>query len=401
MSFLRSIDARIAESEAKGRIVAVKTPTRKRGQSRHRENGDSPREGTRPRSDARNASRMCPQQRAGIPGEFVRVVTEDGMELSGFCAGRSQKSDARCQKAEVTDRVPGLRPLAPDPLCVVHVHGWDGNFYENRFIDHAAQVCAKLGIGFVSGNNRGHDYIADILRSRASQKAKGKSQKAKPTGRLDYVQIGGMYERLADSVADIRAWVDFAVGRGAKQVILQGHSHGAIKVTHYLVATRDPRVCGLILLSPSDDMGVARKQLGERFSWVLSRAREMTSKGSGRKLLSEKDFSYPVSAATFFDCHNKDSITGIFNMSRTDRREFPELASISVPVLVGVGTVEEAFVGKPAKYVADIRACMVRCPSFTGAVIEGAPHNYLGRETQLARELEKWLRAQARNPKPE
>jgi hypothetical protein len=79
-------------------------------------------------------------------------------------------------------------------------------------------------------------------------------------------------------------------------------------------------------------------------------------------------------------------------MSRTDRDEFPELASISVPVLMAVGTVEEAFVGAPEKYVADVEAHMVNCPSFTGAVIEGAPHNYLGRETQLAGVLEKWLR---------
>jgi hypothetical protein len=78
-------------------------------------------------------------------------------------------------------------------------------------------------------------------------------------------------------------------------------------------------------------------------------------------------------------------------MSRTDRNEFPELAAISVPALVAVGTVQEAFVGKPHKYVEEIRACMVNCPSFTGAVIEGAPHNYLGREVQLARVLEKWL----------
>jgi pimeloyl-ACP methyl ester carboxylesterase len=309
---------------------------------------------------------------------------------------------------------------------VVHVHGWDGNFYENRFIDHAAQVCGRMGIGFISGNNRGHDYIADILRDRrtvgqgplrssqkleagsqksevgvaegdeGSQKAKAKSQKAKLAEPLDYVQIGGMYERLADSVADIRAWVDFAVGRRAKRIILQGHSHGAIKVAHYLAETRDPRVCGLILLSPSDDMGIARKQLGDRFLWVLARAREMTSKGSGRTLLSEKDFSYPVSAATFFDCHNKGSITGIFNMSRTDRKQFPELAAIKVPVLMAVGTVEEAFVGAPQKYVQDIRACMANCPSFTGAVIEGAPHNYLGCEARLAGVLKKWLRLRIR-----
>jgi len=323
-----------------------------------------------------------------ISGEFCRVRTTDALELNGFyCAPGSRRP------------VPGPRSLTPDPICLVHVHGWDGNFYENRFIDHAAEVCARRGIGFLTGNNRGHDYIADLLRckpgKRNRQERQGR-QVARTNGqeddnRYDYVQIGGMYEKLADSVADIKAWVDFVVGRGANQVILQGHSHGAIKVVHYLTTTGDPRVCGLVLLSPSDDMGIARRQLGERFPWVLARAREMTSKGSGRKLLPEKDLQYPVSAATFFDCHNKDSMTGIFNMSRTNRQEFPELASISVPVLLAVGTVEEAFVGAPQKYVGDIRACMVNCPSFTGAVIDGAPHNYLGREDALASVLRKWL----------
>jgi pimeloyl-ACP methyl ester carboxylesterase len=322
------------------------------------------------------------------------------MELQGFYVGRtvgqgplrpSQKSDTRLQKSEANQPGPGPQSQSSNPDCLVHVHGWDGNFYENRFIDHAARACEELGIGFLSGNNRGHDYIADILRDR-SQKAEAKGQKAGVAGRFDYVQVGGIYEKLADSVADIKAWIDLAVGRGAKRVILQGHSHGAIKVVHYLATTCDPRVCGLILLSPSDDMGMARKQLGERYLWVLARAREMASKGSGRKLLPARDFSYPVSAATFFDCHNKSSITGIFNMSRTDRTEFPELASIRVPVLMAVGTVEEAFVGRPRKYVADVEKCMVSCPSFTGAVIEGAPHNYLGHETQLAEVLRPWLR---------
>ncbi len=345
------VSAPIAETEADGRILAVTK--------------------TKP----------------GISGELCRILTGDGMELNGFYQPGGTRDGGRGTRGPDA----GPQPLAPSPFCVVHVHGWDGNFYENRFIDYAAAECGRVGIGFISGNNRGHDYISDILRDR-SQKAKAKSQKVKLAERLDYVQIGGMYEKLADSVADIRAWVDFAAARGAQRVILQGHSHGAIKVAHYLIATRDPRVCGLILLSPSDDLGLARKQLGERFSWVLARAREMSSKGSGRKLLPEKDSPYPVSAATFFDCHNKDSITGMFNMSRTDRQRFPELAAVKVPVLLAVGTVEEAFVGKPHKYVADIRACMVNCPSFTGAVIEGAPHNYLGRERELAVVLKKWLR---------
>ena len=350
-------------------------------------------------------------------------MTEDGMELNGLYCGRNQKSDTSMQKSGGPSPKPGPRSLTPDSVCVVHVHGWDGNFYENRFVDHAAQVCSRVGIGFVSGNNRGHDYIADILRDtrtvgqgplrpsqklearsqksevgaaegdEGSQKAKAKSQKPKGADRYDYVQIGGIYEELTDCVADIRTWVEFAVGRGARRVILQGHSHGAIKVAHYLLTTRDPRVCGLILLSPSDDMGIGRRDLGNKlFERLLDTAHALMHAGMGRQLLPVKELKYPVSAATFLDCHNKDSITGMFNMSRTDRKEFPELGSIRAPVLLAVGTVEEAFVGAPQKYVQDIQACMANCPSFTGAVIEGAPHNYLGREAQLAGVLEKWLR---------
>ncbi len=331
----------------------------------------------------------------GIRGELCRVRTEDGLELQGFYVGRTvgQWPLRPSQKSEVSNPTPA-------PVCLVHVHGWEGNFYENRFIDHAADVYVRHGIGFVSGNNRGHDYIADLLRhkhgERNRQERQGR-QVARTNGqenanRYDYVQVGGMYEKLADSVADIRAWIDFVVGRGAKRVILQGHSHGAIKVVHYLTTTHDPRVGGLILLSPSDDMSWAREKLGQRFLWVLARARELVRAGKGRQLLPEKDFPYSVSAATFFDCYNKGSIAGIFNVSRTDRREFPELTGIRVPVLLAVGTVEEAFVGKPQKFVADVRACMDNCPSFTGAVIEGAPHNYLGHERELAGVLDKWLR---------
>jgi pimeloyl-ACP methyl ester carboxylesterase len=202
-----------------------------------------------------------------------------------------------------------------------------------------------------------------------------------------------VYEVLADCVPDIRAWIDFAVGRGAKRVILQGHSHGAIKAAYYLIATHDPRVCGLVLLSPSDDMGIGRRDLGERlFLAMRERARALLSSGRGRELLPLGKLRYPVSAATFLDCHDQGSMTGMFNMSRTDRQEFPELAGIDLPVLMAVGTVTEAFVGPSQKYIDDVRSCLVNCPSFTGAVIEGAPHNYLEREPELAAVVRLWLK---------
>jgi pimeloyl-ACP methyl ester carboxylesterase len=317
-----------------------------------------------------------------VAGELCRFDAEDGIELQGFYARPSEKSEGRVQKAEVADsaarsRGPDPRPqsLAPSPCCLVHVHGWDGNFYENRFVDFAARAAAEAGLGFFTFNNRGHDYISDLLRP-----AKG-----------DYVQIGGMYEKLADCVPDIRAAIDFAARRGNRKVILQGHSHGAVKAAHYLAGTQDPRVRGLVLLSPSDDLGWGRQMLGRRHAAVMRRAKRMVAQGKGRQLLPAADFPYPVSAQTFLDCFAPDSITGMFNMSRTDRDEFPELASVTAPVLMMVGTVEEAFAGDAVEYVQAVGCCMTRAESFTGLVIEGAPHNYLGYEKQLAAALRRWL----------
>ncbi|MFO7651400.1 MAG: alpha/beta fold hydrolase [bacterium] len=293
----------------------------------------------------------------GLACEYCRFETGDGLELQGLLVEPRRKSGR----------------------AVVHVHGWDGNCYENRFIDHAARAATATGYGFFAFNNRGHDYIADILRP----------------GTGDYLQLGGMYERLADCIPDIGAALDSVARRGYRQVILQGHSHGAIKATHYVATRRDRRVRGLVLLSPSDDLGWGRKLMGKRFDAACRTAGRLVKAGRVRELLPEGMFSYPVSAGTFLDAFGPDSIAAMFNLSRTERREFPELGSIRVPVLVAAGTVEEAFVGSANDYLAAIRTALANAPLVTTAVISGAPHNYLGKEAQLAAVLKHWLCKQA------
>jgi pimeloyl-ACP methyl ester carboxylesterase len=290
-------------------------------------------------------------------GEFHRLTTEDGLELHGILA----------------------RPRRRTRTAVLHVHGWDGNFYENRFIDHAARVCLKHNLGFFTANNRGHDYLADVLRTNRGEH------------KFEYVQLGGVHESMADCLLDIRACVRFLESQGFDRAILQGHSHGATKVAWYLYRTKDKRVPGLVLLSPSDDLGLIRRGLGKRFPEALDFARYHIHNGRPRKLMPEDMFQYPVSAATFLDTFGPDSIAKMFNMSRTDRLRFPELATIRVPVLVAVGTVDEAFIGDSHDYVRNIKACLTSAPSVSTSVISRAPHNFLGHETRLARVLDRWL----------
>jgi pimeloyl-ACP methyl ester carboxylesterase len=290
-----------------------------------------------------------------VPGELCRVITLDGFELHGFAAAPARKTR----------------------VALLHVHGWDGNFYENRFVHHAARVCARRGVLFVSSNNRGHDYLADVLRIRGRG--------------FDFRQVGGVHERFTESVEDIRAWVGLCRSRGCDRVILQGHSHGGIKVLLYLDRTRDQRVSGLVLLSPSDDLGMIRDRLGKRFPRALALARRLVRAGRERDLMPGWALDYPVSAGTFLDCFSPYSVTTMFNLSRTDRDEFPELGRVRVPVLFAVGTEDEAFTSSPEQYCRDAKACLARSPSVTTAVIRGAPHNYLGREARLARVLDRWL----------
>lgn len=287
---------------------------------------------------------------------YCRFVTADGLELQGLL----------------------FEPGARTSRALLHVHGWNGNCYENRFIEFAARVANRAGYAFFSFNNRGHDYIADILR---------------PASR-DYVRLGGIYETIDASIADIAAALTFLARRGWREVVIQGHSHGAIKAAWYCISRPDRRIRGLVLLSPSDDHNWGRTLLGRRFPAALRAARRLVAAGRDRDLLPAELFPDPVSAGTFLDAFGPNSITSLFNFSGSGPSRSRLLGRIRVPVLAVCGTVAEAFVGSAEDYLAAIRAALFGSPSVTTAVIRGAPHNYLGREAMLAQVLSRWLNRQ-------
>jgi pimeloyl-ACP methyl ester carboxylesterase len=292
-----------------------------------------------------------------MQGEFCRVMTPDGLELQGLLACPGGKAGTR---------------------SVIHVHGLAGNFYENRFIDDVAAAVVENGVNFLTVNTRGRDYLSDFIWEKTD-------------GTTEYKQIGGIHEIFEQSVLDIKAWVEFLTLRGTESIILQGHSHGALKVTYYNHTARDPRIEGLILLSPSDDFGGQRSRLGDKFEEALGVATRLIEDGKGSALMPDEYFHYPVSAATYADIFRPGSHLGMFNVSGTDRDRFAELADIAVPVLAIVGTVEEAFIGEPGDYLEGIRRLCRNAASFESSVIDGAPHNYLHFEAQVAGRIGGWI----------
>jgi pimeloyl-ACP methyl ester carboxylesterase len=286
------------------------------------------------------------------------VITSDGLELQGLFSAPDIKTSE---------------------ISVLHIHGLAGNFYENRFIDYIGDELVKVGTNFLTFNNRGHDYISDFIY----QKGNGNS--------ISYKQIGAAFEILEESVIDIDAWIEFLKLKGVNKVILQGHSTGAIKAVYYQYKRRNPLVKGLILLSPSDNIGLAHFNLKEKFSKALELAQRMTKEGNGLELMPKEYFMHPISSRTFFNSFNSASPAGIFNLSRTDRAAFPEIESIDIPVLVTIGSVKEAFLSQPDEYLKILKESFKNTPDFSGYVLTGAPHNYLGYEEKLAKTISDWM----------
>jgi len=292
-----------------------------------------------------------------MKGEFCRVLTSDGLELQGLL---------------VTPEG------GPARAAVLHVHGLAGNFYENRFVDAAAEACTGSGASFLTINNRGHEYISDFICQA-------------PDGTATSRQIGGAYEIFEDCTKDIQAWVDFLKSRGAERIILQGHSHGALKATHYWAHAKEHALRGLVLLSPSDDFGLQRYRMGRRFDEIVDIARKLVAEGRGAEFMSHDYFHYLISAQTYYDTFRPESRLKIFNISMTDTHTFHEIESVKAPVLAIVGSVEEAFVGRPDEFIADLKRRFKSTKDFTGHVIKDAAHNYLGHEDELGRHLGEWL----------
>lgn len=47
---------------------------------------------------------------------------------------------------------------------IIHVHGKEGNFVQNHFVSILGNKYAENGYAFLTFNNRGHDYMADLLK---------------------------------------------------------------------------------------------------------------------------------------------------------------------------------------------------------------------------------------------
>jgi alpha-beta hydrolase superfamily lysophospholipase len=175
-------------------------------------------------------------------------------------------------KAKTSDgyHYSGLYSSSPDSKkIVVHIHGMAGSPILNQFYESMHTIYPQKGISFLVGEHRGTGIITPFVHDNT-----------------DGV-CGNAFEIFEDSILDIKAWVDAAVGLGYEEIWLQGHSLGPSKIAYYVANEAHPRVKGVIYISPSDMAGLVRTQDAiSLHQSMLAEAEMFVANGKAESILS-------------------------------------------------------------------------------------------------------------------
>ena len=264
-------------------------------------------------------------------GKLVSTFTEDKVRLDGFFA-ESGDSGNKC-----------------DIDAAVVVHGLSGNFYKSRLLKHLSHELCSFGIDTILVNTRGHDFLNSTPRM----------------GRA--TTLGAAVEIIDESKFDLYAWVEFLVKHGKRNVMLVGHSLGAIKSLYshaHLPHENVKRIAAFSATKLSYDSLLSSTK-GERFSHWLSESQQLIADNQGEQLIFV-DFPFPtwMSANAYLKKYGAGDRYNWLNF----------VEQIQIPVLAVFGEIE--MKENPAFAAMQVDLNNMTQPNFKIQYIPNADHFY-------------------------
>ena len=257
---------------------------------------------------------------------------------------------------------------------VIHVHGLNGNFYENRFLDTIAKSYTDNNYAFLTFNNRGRDFITELLKGN------------------DFTIIGGSLERFKDCILDIDGIVNWTKNKGYNEIILEGHSYGCNKVLYYYNHKKSDNIKKIVLLAPCDVPSEGKKFLSkEEYEKTKSDSTRLVREGKESVLI---DFPVmangKIAAGTYYYDFLPGGENDFFRYNDGVNGKSEILNSIDIPTLIIFGDVDECVLTQPIDIVKEyltnnINDCNIQ-------IIEGADHLYSGRYEALGKVIKKHMK---------
>ena len=252
---------------------------------------------------------------------------------------------------------------------IIHIHGMSGDIYINSFYPAMQTNYPNNGWSFLAAENRGTHSVTQFNTTSG-----------------EIVNIGNTYEIFEDSKYDIQAWVDKAKELGYKRIWLQGHSLGPSKLAYYLSQTPNHDIEGLILLSPSDMIGLVSDDKGHDIH--LKQAQEFVSNNKGEKILDGVLWDcYKLSANTYLNFFGEGNNTDIFNYQRCSKWEV--VNKINIPVITFTGTDDLGVSSAPNAHKAmeRLESQLVNAPRKKTVVYKDGEHDFEGFAEDITKEV--------------
>ena len=203
-------------------------------------------------------------------------------------------------------------------------------------------------------------------------------------------------ERFEDCVEDIQTWVDYVKKIGYTEIWLQAHSLGAPKIAYYMDMVKPDNIAGLILLSPSEMIGLVHDPIGQKdFDAMYPEAIKLVAENKPDTILSHKLWGENLmSAGTFLNLFDEDTNSAIFNYAN------PELGwktvnNTDVPVLAITGTKDDgiATVMEPHLAMKKLESELISSKRVKTIVYDGAEHDFIGFEERLVKDVVEFIQA--------
>lgn len=277
--------------------------------------------------------------------ELIRINSIDGIEMVGILYEPEEKSNK----------------------IVIHVHGLCGNFYENRFLDILAKSYTNKGISFLTFNNRGTNFISELLKGN------------------NFEIIGGCYERFIDCLLDIEGAINYVKEKGYNNIILEGHSYGCNKVIYYYNKKKDNSISKIVLLAPCDIPQECAKFLGkEEYEIAKRESTRLINEGKQKQLINfSVNANGKISAGTYYNDFLPDGENDFIRYKDGENSKNKILNSIDIPVLIVFGDADECVLTENIETVKDylnknIKNCNIQ-------IINGADHSYTDKYEELGK----------------
>lgn len=290
--------------------------------------------------------------------EKVYFKAEDGLELFGLIHTSENKDDKS---------------------VVISTHGMGSNCLKKRD-DVIARKLTENNIAYFTYNNRGSEYVNTLYKEK------------------EKVLEGTVFEDVLESYYDIVAAIKQMKEMGYENIHLLGHSLGATKTlyTHnQLIKNNEEDILNSIksvLLLSLVDLSDVMKYVDKSNEDVdvPSIAYEKEKQNYGEYIIETKTAFMPLVSAKTFLRYYRDNVEIDFARYTDDTFEFKTLNRIRVPLFMRWGNVNE-LINLSADELVNKLNEKVRNENKDIGYIDGATHNYIGKEEELAGQILNFL----------